>query len=175
MPSSNPSLIPTISKWIWTLNPNSILDVGCGFGRYGFLCRDILDICKGRYKKSEWGVKIDGIEIFKYYITPMHEYLYDEIIIGDIRKDEIGNYDLIILGDVIEHIEKEEGLRLVSRLLRKCKWMIIQTPHGFMKQGTVFGNPNEEHISSWYPEDFNEYYPQIEINNNIFVVLLRGK
>ena len=176
MASSSPLGIPIIVKWLWNLRPKTILDVGCGFGKYGFLCRDVLEICQERYKKSDWKSKVDAVEIFEPFVrTPLHEYLYDNIIIGDAREIDYGNYDLIILGDILEHLEKQEALDLVRMLRTHCTWMIIQTPYGKMKSPAVFGNPAEEPKCGLLPEDFNEYYGQIDINGNIFTILIRGE
>ena len=175
MASSNPVSIPAISKWIYNIKPKTILDVGCGFGRYGFLCREILEVWQLRYKKEEWKTKINAIEIFEPFITPMHEYLYDKITIGDIRHMDIADCDLIILGDILEHLPKNDAIALVRRLRKSAQWIIIQSPYGKMKQPAVFGNPAEEHLCELYPEDFNEYYGHVEINGNIFTILIRGE
>ena len=176
MASSDPSLIPAIAKWIWNIRPKTVLDVGCGFGRYGFLCREILEVYHGRYTKDEWKTKIDAVEIFYQFInTPVHQYLYDNIMIGDIRKIEIKDYDLIILGDILEHMPKEDGLKLVEDLRKKCSWLLIQTPFGEMKQKMVFNNPSEEHVSFYYPEDFSHYYGQTEMTDKVFAILIRGE
>ena len=44
------------------LEPRSILDVGCGFGTWGFLCRTYLDVFLERVQPEDWQVRIDGIE-----------------------------------------------------------------------------------------------------------------
>jgi len=177
MASSNPTLIPIFYKWIYNIRPKRVLDVGCGFGKFGFICRDILEICTGqRYKKSEWKTKVDALEIFEPFVrTPMHEYLYDNIIVGDARTHYYDDYDLIIMGDVLEHMEKDEALNLVRIVRNHCRWLIIQTPYGLMKAPSCFDNPNEEHKCGILPENFNEYYGQVEINDNIFCILIRGE
>jgi len=177
MASSSPVLIPAIAKWIWNIRPETILDVGVGFGRYGFLCREILDVWSSRYFKKDWKVRIDGVEIFPDFITDVHRYLYDSIFIEDINVfiNKMDNYDLVIFGDVLEHMQKDAALNLVKETRKKCKWILIQSPVGEMKQDVVLGNVYEKHLSAFYPEDFLEYYPQVEINNNIFIVLIRGE
>lgn len=178
MGSSSYMMIQQELKWVYEgILPKTILDVGCGFGRWGFLGREVLEVWNLRYNKKDWKIKIDAVEIFKDFITPVHRYLYDEIIIGDIRKvaKDLKEYDLIIMSDIIEHLTKEDGLKIVDELLEKCKWMIIQTPLGFRKQPEVFGNKYEEHLSGYFPEDFKGKYIEIVEAKNMFAILLIGR
>ena len=118
---------------IIALKPLKVLDVGTGFGKYGALCREYLDLWDGR-QKYEFATQIDGVEVFKEYITPLHHFVYNNIyndnIIAVIRKLEMG-YDLVLLLDVLEHFDKEEGKFLLDKLVVKEYWHIdiyTQTP-----------------------------------------------
>lgn len=97
--------------------------------------------------------KVDAVEVFDKYITDLQEKIYDNIFIGDITELEIGEYDLILLIDVIEHIEKEKALELVSKLKKKGKLLII-TPKDFCVHPERYGNKHEEHISHFTYNDF---------------------
>src|SRR5437870_6284913 len=88
MPSSRPNTIPTVLHLVRQLKPRSILDVGVGFGKWGHLFREYTDILEAehdpaRYQRANWQVRVDGIEGFARYITPMHRFLYNEIHVGD--------------------------------------------------------------------------------------------
>ena len=52
------------------LQPASVLDVGTGFGRWGTLCREFLDVWEGREARSLWQARIEGIEAFPQCLTP---------------------------------------------------------------------------------------------------------
>jgi len=160
MPTS--ILVWDVIEKVMELKPNSILDIGCGFGKYGFLCREYLDIWERRYEKKDWKVIIDGCEVFEYYITPCHRYVYNNIFFGNIfaHLDIIKNYDVVIICDVVEHFQKEEG----KRILDLCNKYIVTTPLFPAPQGAAFGNEYEKHISSWEPYDFFNYKI---INTNI--------
>ena len=54
--------------------PDSILDVGMGFGKYGFLSRKYLELFDGREKLNDWKRIIDSIEIFGNYVTPLNKF-----------------------------------------------------------------------------------------------------
>jgi len=159
MPSSSWAHISATIDKIYALAPTSVLDIGVGFGKWGFLLREYLDVCQNRYNKTEWRTKIDGIEIFAPYITDVHRFLYDNIIIGDVREviSQVDDYDLIIIGDVIEHLPKPDALLLIDQLVKKGKSILINLPLGVWEQGEVFGNPHEEHVSIWNIGELEHY------------------
>lgn len=162
MPSSRPNAIPIIVSLIKQLAPQSILDVGIGFGKWGHLFREYTDILESqddppRYRRENWQVRIDGIEGYPDYVTEMHRYIYNNIMIGDLRTlaDKIGDYDVIFLGDIIEHVTKQEGIDVLNRLRRKArKAIIISTPKYETGQQALCDNDLETHRSVWSEMDF---------------------
>lgn len=156
MASSHPSLLPVIVDRLWNLMPRRILDVGIGFGKLAFLAREYLDVYTHRkYHRDDWNTVIDGIEIWPDFITDVHRYLYNDIHVGDVMTilPDLPKYDLICIMDVIEHIEKEEGKRLIDIARRHAKKVLISTPATDIPQGDIFGNPYEKHVSAWTPEE----------------------
>ncbi|OGF32079.1 hypothetical protein A3H09_03100 [Candidatus Falkowbacteria bacterium RIFCSPLOWO2_12_FULL_45_13] len=56
--------------------------------------------------------------------------------------------------DVIEHLEKNDGRRLIGEMIRIAKKkVIIYTPNGFLKQDRLPDNPAQEHLSGWSAEE----------------------
>ena len=84
--------------------------------------------------------------------------------------DKYSNFDLITLFDVIEHFDKEEGIKLLELLLQKTKHIIIFTPEGFLQQDkTTHPNIKDEgmiHRSGWFNNDFNKYNLNIKCLQN---------
>lgn len=162
MPSSRPELIPFVINLVMQLQPRSILEIGTGFGKYGMLFREYLDIWgaaadPGRLAPQNWQVRIDGIEYFESYITDLQRHIYDRIIIGDAMDeiDRLPSYDLVFLGDVIEHFPKEDGQLLLKKCLTHANRMVIvTTPNYFNPQGAEYGNTKETHHCLWTREDF---------------------
>jgi hypothetical protein len=151
--------IPYVFSLIDYYKPKSILDIGIGFGKYGVLCREILDVYHGRFNKEQWSTIIDGIEVFGQYRNSLWD-VYTNIYIGDaldILSKNSNQYDLIICSDVLEHFDKIEGHRLINLCLEKAKMIIINTPRIFLGQGEVFGNIHETHRSLWKPKDLKRY------------------
>jgi len=165
MPSSRPNTIPTVIHLVKQFQPKSILDVGIGFGKWGHLFREYTDINEAesdpaRYRRRNWRVRIDGIEGHAAYLTPMHRFLYSDIHVGDacllIRK--LPRYDLIFMGDVIEHLDKTLGLQLLRDALKKAnKGLIVSTPKFETGQADLCGNELERHRSLWLAGDFKQF------------------
>ena len=64
MPTSHHSQINQIMQFVVLTDPKSLLDIGVGFGKYGFLAREFLELWDGREEIGNWTRRIDGIEIF---------------------------------------------------------------------------------------------------------------
>jgi len=162
MPSSRPNTIPTVIHLLRQLKPQSILDVGVGFGKWGHLFREYTDILEAerdpaRYRRENWRVRLDGIEGHAAYLTDMHRFLYTDIHVGDASAlmKTMTNYDLIFLGDIIEHFEKAAGAELLRAAFAHAnKAVIVSTPKFETGQERLCGNELERHRSLWTARDF---------------------
>ena len=182
MPSSRSNHIPTVLNVVKQLRPASILDIGTGFGKWGFLLREYTDIASSehdhaRYSKGNWRVQIDGIEGFEPYVTPVHRYVYDNIYVGDARAllPQLDRYDVILMCDVIEHLEKPEGTALLKECQRHAnRAVIVSTPSKFVPQGPACGNDMEVHRSHWTGQHFHQLGTAVvkELENEILLAVL---
>ena len=157
MPTSWYQAAPVIVQKAVGLRPSSVLDIGVGFGKYGVLLREAMDIPYERYDKSGWLLRLDGIEAFPGYRNPIHDYAYNSVRYAPIQDclDDLGSYDVILLIDVLEHFPKEHGMKLLRALLEHTgKALIVSTPMEPAPQGEYLGNAYEAHLSHWSPEDF---------------------
>jgi hypothetical protein len=155
MPSSQYYHISKIMEMIISLKPNSVLDIGSGYGKFGVLCREYLELWDGR-QKYEFKKRIDCVEVFKEYITPLHRYIYNNIYnanILDLATELHHKYDLVLLIDVLEHFEKKEGSNLLNILINNNKGVLISTPRKPSPQKDAFGNVYETHRSRWTEND----------------------
>jgi len=164
MPSSRPNTIPAVIHLLRQLQPRSILDVGVGFGKWGHLFREYTDINAAehdppRYHRENWQVRIDGIEGHAAYLTELHRYLYNDVHVGDAREllPKLPSYDLIFMGDIIEHFDKPKGLEFLRMALTKAnKAVIVTTPKFETAQENLCANELERHRSLWSARDFKK-------------------
>jgi hypothetical protein len=111
-----------------------ILDVGPGVGTYSDLLR------------HEGFHNIDCVEVFEPYVNDYKlRDKYRNVFIGDITEIDINfeEYDLIIFGDVIEHIDLHKASSLLNRISRPNA--IVAVPFN-SEQGEHFGNTYEIHL-----------------------------
>ncbi len=165
MPASTGVFISNSLAEISRLSPSSVVDIGCGFGLWGFLSRLYLDAFAGHPYKEDWQCRIDGVEVFPKYIMPHQRFLYDNIHIGNIKDivDQLDDYDLYVFGDVLEHLPKQDAQRVLNTAYQKAvKAVLINVPlgDGWLRESPS-DNPHEAHLSAWTLDDFIEYSPKI--------------
>lgn len=120
---------------IQNYNPNvSILDIGAGSGTYYNLL-------------NFYGYNnIDAVEVFEPYIERFNlRKKYNQVYFGDITELDIDfeKYDLVILGDVFEHIEKEKADKLIQKIYKQN--IILSIPFQ-SPQGAINDNIYEIHL-----------------------------
>jgi predicted TPR repeat methyltransferase len=75
-------------------------------------------------------------------------YLMDVLEIQ--KKFAAKSFDCVLASDVIEHLTKEDGLKLLEMMEAIAKKrVIVFTPNGFLPQGEYDDNPWQVHKSGW--------------------------
>ncbi|HXT84034.1 MAG TPA: methyltransferase domain-containing protein [Verrucomicrobiae bacterium] len=126
-------------------NCTSILDIGCGSNSpLKFISKKQIRVGVDGYKPA--------IDISR------KSNIHDEYEILDIRnllkKFKKNQFDAVIALDVIEHLKKKEGEKLLKDMEEiAAKKVIILTPNGFVKQYDPI-NKLQEHLSGWTMNDF---------------------
>lgn len=123
--------------------PLAVVDVGPGVGTYAKLLA-------GPNVK-----RIVGIEVWEPYVHTyrLRDY-YDELIIGDVRSVPIPAADVVILGDVAEHMtadEAQEVWRRCGEAARRAVFLSIPVVH--YPQQPIEGNPYEVHVEEDWSHD----------------------
>jgi phospholipid N-methyltransferase len=162
MPISSPEGKDFSAKLIVRHSIKTILDVGAGLGTYSLLLKE-----KGISVK-----KLDAIEAWDPYIT---EYdlnsKYDNVFKVDARNWEDWDYDLVIFGDILEHMSKEDALSLWEKVSKQAKHALISIPIIYAPQGHAHGNPYEEHVKDdWTSEEVLQSFSDIVIHKAYTVV-----
>lgn len=150
--------------------PCAVLDAGIGFGLWGHLLRQYLDVWSGRETREQWKCRIDGIELVETRVQPHSRWLYTEVIVGDIRDvvprraREVA-YDVILYGDVLEHLAKPEALSLLDTSVSLAtSAVVVRIPFGAGWRGKGRIGP-DHHRSRWTYDDFARYPCTIRIHD----------
>lgn len=160
MPSSLYQGKEQIAKWISASSDiNTVLDVGCGEGTYPKILREKFNILT----QATWW----GVEVWPAYIQEFElEKLYDKLLNEDIRLidwSSLPKFDLVIFGDILEHMTKEESQAVIDNALKHSKFCVISIPVVRMKQGAVGGNPYEIHVKdNWSHDEVLSSFPNIQ-------------
>ena len=165
MPSSTPKIITPIVEKILQVKPKTILDIGFGYGKWGYLSREYLESWQGRIEKREWKIKITGIDAYE----PLSKLgwiniFYDKIITEDalVAIKKLGNYDLVIATDVLEHLEKKASVELFDECYKQAnKSFIVSIPlgEGWLNNYVPYENKYDKHRCVWYLEEIKERRP----------------
>lgn len=127
-------------------NCKTLLDVGCG--------------SNSPVQTFNKNLHCVGVDAFQPSIDRSHEKgIHDEYLkidVLDIQKQFGENsFDAVAALDLIEHLTKEDGNRLLDQLdAVAIKKIFIYTPNGFLEQGDRENNPWQVHLSGWTPEEF---------------------
>jgi len=170
VPTSPYGHIEVFTVFLMQSRPASILDIGLGNGKLGFVARDLLDVMLNeRFRRRDWQVRIDGIEVFGDYIQDHQRAIYDNIFIGDAYDilDTLATYDMIVLGDVLEHFPKEKALAFLDQCaVHATKNLVVFIPLGkTWHQPAIYGNPYETHRSSWFFDEFKPFSSRYALFN----------
>jgi len=143
----------------------SLIDVGCGRGIVGALTRI--------YRNP---TRLVGVDIFPPYIEFCKKFnLYDEIHLMDLRQIPLPfknhEFDVATCIEVIEHLHKEYGEKLLDELQRIADTIIVSTPSHYFEQPKhhVDRNPFQAHVSSWSVSDFRKRGYEVRGVGNITI------
>jgi len=65
-------------------------------------------------------------------------------------------FDVAVMIEVVEHLYKEEGVRLMLMLANLARKLVMSTPNGFMAQDAEDGNVYQIHHSGWRIRELRE-------------------
>lgn len=139
---------------------SNILDVGVGNGTYIRLFSEESNILSN----CNW----IGIEVWEPYIDKYFlRQRYDHIINADVRNldawaTDFTSYSIAFLGDVLEHMTKDEAKKVVEKVLAISEYVFISIPIVHYPQDAIEGNPYERHVKDdWSHEEVMETFSHI--------------
>lgn len=152
MPTSNLAIWPDILLALDQAPHRRVLDVGPGHGKGAVLMREYL---------HDPLDTVDAVEMWAPYVDRFHlDDLYDTVYVGDVTaatwqragqpvdaQETLARYDMVLLGDVIEHIDTDAAMDLLRRIPGR---VVICTPVEFFDNDpNHIHPPTEAHISHW--------------------------
>ncbi len=143
-----------VMEHIRVINPNTVLDIGPGSGKY----RDILQTVSPN-------AQCDAVEateryIEKFNLNQRYRKVYNKDIVDFIKQNSIDNYDLCILGDVLEHLFLSQVIDVLDTLAYKCKFLMLMWPSNYPQDTDVDSN-YQLHKSNFFLTDLNRFNIQI--------------
>jgi len=159
-----------LTAWITSNYPDRktrILDVGAGHGKYGKLLREYYETIDAI---ELWDEHIEKLKVIynKIYKVNAMEFKFmnnvstSEASTGQNSTDN--HYDLVILGDMLEHLELKDAQALLTKIEQSNpKNIIITIPYEY-PQHTLYGNVLEIHLQpDLTPENMKTRYPKYNV------------
>ncbi len=139
----------------------TILDVGCGWGKWGSLIRT----CWYRTNKGTGNTLPElliGTDLFLPSLKRVKSHkIYDDVVLCHAAflpfRENV--FDVVLAIEMLEHIEKSDGTKVLNEIERTSKnTVIVSTPHiSPYREGTIGPegfNKYDAHISKWRVKDF---------------------
>lgn len=102
----------------------SVLDVGCGHGKWGYLLK--------KYRDPDQALYVAGIDMFEPHVEALRsEGVYDEVVVGNATSLPYPDksFDCAVACEVLEHLTQEQGEILIAELKRVTrKAFVVTTP-----------------------------------------------
>jgi SAM-dependent methyltransferase len=127
----------------------SFLDVGCGYGKWGFLLKT--------YRQGA----VTGVDLFEPHLRSLEKYgVYDSLHLAPATRLPFPDksFDSAVACEVLEHLTQTGGRQLLAELKRVSRQSFVVTTPNFpcLRPGgqTVDGfNEHEAHLHNFlYPE-----------------------
>lgn len=132
--------------WYEEIQPETVIDVGAGSGTYARAVR----------ANSPWAARWTAVEAWEPYVDRFGlEDLYDAVVVTDVRRLTAPFFraDLVIAGDVLEHMTRADAVRLLGKIRTNAAHLIVSVPVLHLDQGAVYGNPYETHVDHWSADE----------------------
>lgn len=132
---------------------STVVDVGPGEGTYSVLGRHLL-----------WWARWISVEVHEPYVERfLLGQKYDDVIVADIRDWwAVPDDYLILFGDVLEHMPKDDAVALIERHKDTATEIYVSVPIVPSPQGPCYGNDHETHLHDWDFDEMSDLLPGAE-------------
>lgn len=134
MPGSIRENDDDLRAFVYEHRITTVLDVGPGRGTYSRVLAGMTQ-------------QMDAVEVWRPYIRKYALFSkYRRVMCADVRDWHKFAYDLVIFGDVLEHMSAADALTVWSRACTQARFVMMSVPIIHYPQGASHGNPYEEHV-----------------------------
>jgi len=148
MPGSFPVFDAVVQHLVARIAPARALDIGTGAGKYGRLLAAQAPACE------RVGIEVEPSYAERFGLHALYHQLHQEDASRWWRRTPGEAFDLVLVGDCIEHLPKSEGLDLLNAMVYRCAWLVLLAPE-FIVQDAVDGVASEAHQSVWSERDLH--------------------
>lgn len=166
----------SIVEWLKNESATKILDIGAGHGTYYNLFVNEFNLFKDAHwiAVEAWQPNVDEHKLGERYST---------VLVEDARTvnwSELRHIDITFMGDVLEHMSKEDAVVLVDKVMQASRIGVISIPVKHWPQGAEGGNPFEIHVKDDWThtevvETFGKYIVEGINHGKIGTYLLKNK
>lgn len=133
-----------------------VIDIGAGEGKWGLIL-------------NELGLSVDGIEVWAPYVEKYDlKNKYNKLFnLNAVAFTCYEQYDIAIMGDVLEHIEHDEAVAFVKRISKVLDIYLTIPISTCVQDGSFYGNPFESHVYQWTNEELSLLgFEQLHVGTN---------
>jgi Methyltransferase domain len=128
---------------------DTLLDVGCG-------ANSPVRTFSGKLKYTV-GIDLYQPSIAASQTLGIHDHYECLDVLRLLERFDAKSFDCVVALDLIEHLHKEDGDRLLQNMEHIAKKkVVVFTPSGFLRQSRVDANDLQEHLSGWSAEEMRQ-------------------
>jgi hypothetical protein len=119
-----------IGTVVGLLQPRRVCDIGPGAGKYAGIVRRAAE-------QQGFAAHLTAVEIDESYVAQYGlRSLYDEVIVADAVRlidNPKSRFDLVIIGDCLEHMRKSYGIDLLNFLVYRSGYICVIYPEAYVQ------------------------------------------
>ncbi|MEK8050026.1 class I SAM-dependent methyltransferase [Ideonella sp. DXS22W] len=148
MPGSFPVFDAVVAHLIARCQPATALDIGTGSGKYGHMLATHAPQCE------RTGLDLEPSYVDRFGLPQLYHHMHLADGAQWCHAHPQRQFDMVFLGDSLEHMGKSAGIDLLNAMVYRCAWLVIVAPE-FVVQGAVDGVASEAHRSVWSERDLH--------------------
>jgi hypothetical protein len=125
---------------------DTVLDLGCG-------CDSPIQYCNTTLSSV-------GVELFEPYLRESsRKHIHSQYLQADVMKLEFKpkSFDAVVALELLEHLSKEEGYELISKMGKWAKRkVVLTTPNGYLPQDIYDNNLLQLHRTGWTAQELRK-------------------